>query len=109
MSNLRLITLSDGSGMGDCRYVFNTDAPSEVLKELERESCAVYRNGGNDEDVPIWADVLNTQGYTFDYVDECENVTAFGTSSDWVNVKYPQIIEHYCIENQCDDYERKGE
>ena len=109
MSNLRLVTLSDGSGMGDCRYVFNTDAPSKVLKELERESCAVYRNGGNDEDVPIWADVLNAKGYTFDYVDECEHVTAFGTSSDWVNEVYPQITEHYYIENQYDDSEREYE
>lgn len=101
MNNLRLITLSDGSGMGNCRYIFNTNAPSKVLKDLERESCKIYMNGGNDEDVPIWADVLKLNGYIFDYIDECEHVTAFGTSSDWINAKYPQITEHYYIENQC--------
>lgn len=102
MNNIRLVTLAEGSTMGDYLYVFRTDAPIEVLKELERESCAVYMNGGDEEDVPVWATVLGEKGYAFDYVDECRNVTAFWTSKDWINDEYPQITEHYRIENQCD-------
>ena len=33
---MRLITLSDGTSMGDSLIVFETDAPIEELKELER-------------------------------------------------------------------------
>lgn len=71
-----------------------------LLKELEKISNDIYINGGEEEDVPIWKNVLEKKGYAFDYVDEHENVTAFGTSSDWLKKEYPQITEHYCIENQ---------
>lgn len=98
--NKRLITLSDGSGMGDMVIVFETNAPVEELKELERISCEVYINGGEDEDVPIWADILTQKGYIFDYVAEHQHITPRGDSETWLENKYPQITEHYEIENQ---------
>lgn len=44
---MRLITLSDGTGMGDELIVFKTNAPEEELKKLENMSCEVYQKGGN--------------------------------------------------------------
>lgn len=38
----RLITLSDGTGMGGELLVFRTDAPAEVLSELEKISCEIF-------------------------------------------------------------------
>ena len=100
MSNLRLVTLSDGTGMGDYLYVFKTNTPADKLKELEKISCQVYLDGGDAEDVPIWAKVLRAEGYTFEYVDEHRHITGRSSSGDWLEDKYPQITEHYQIENQ---------
>lgn len=100
MNKQRLVTLTDGTDMGGMMYVFKTNAPIEELKELERISNDVYINGGDYEDVPIWANVLKEKGYIFDYIDEHTNVTSFGTSSEWLKEKYPEIKEHYCIDNQ---------
>ena len=100
MDKQRLITLTDGTDMGGMVIIFKTNAPIEELKELEKISNDIYINGGDEEDVPIWKNVLEEKGYAFDYVDEHEHVTAFGTSSDWLKEEYPQITEHYCIENQ---------
>jgi len=33
---MRVISLSDGTGMGDSVFVFQTDAPIEELRDLER-------------------------------------------------------------------------
>lgn len=44
--------------MGGELLVIRTDAPAEVLSELEKISCEIFINGANYEDVPIWADVL---------------------------------------------------
>lgn len=96
----RLIALSDGSGMGDVMIVFKTNAPIEELKELNKISNDIYINGGDAEDVPIWANILTDKGYVFDYVDEHQHITPFKTSEEWLKEKYPQITEHYCVENQ---------
>lgn len=96
----RLITLSDGTSMGDELSVFKTNAPVEELKKLEDESCKVYLNGGNDEDVPIWANVLANKGYVFEFVDSHAHVNPFDTSTEWLKKNYSQITEHYTIENQ---------
>lgn len=96
----RLITLTDGTDMGSTIIVFKTNAPIEELKKLEIQSNDIYINGGDEEDIPIWSQVIKGKGYVFDYVDEHQHVTAYGTSTEWLKEKYPQIIEHYCIENQ---------
>ena len=96
----RLITLTDGTDMGGMIFVFKTNAPIEKLKELEKISNDVYINGDDEEDVPIWANALEEKGYACDYVDEHEHVTVFETSSDWLKEEYPQIKEHYRIDNQ---------
>ena len=101
-SMIRLITLSDGTGMGDELIIFRTNAPVEELKKLEKISCQVYLNGGNYEDVPIWADVIAEKGYLFEYVNSHTHVNPFNTSSEWVKEKYPEITENYVIENQPD-------
>lgn len=59
----RLISLSDGTGMGGELLVIRTDAPAEVLSELEKISCEIFINGSDAEKVPIWADVLEEKGY----------------------------------------------
>lgn len=100
----RLITLTDGTGMGDALIIFKTNAPPDVLRSLEIVSCSVYLNGGSYDDVPIWSDELAKKGYVFEYVDSCTHVTPYGTSSDWLeNHKIgSKINEHYVIENQPD-------
>ena len=47
----RLITLIDGTGMGDALIIFKTNAPPDVLRSLEIDSCSVYLNGGSYDDV----------------------------------------------------------
>lgn len=94
----RLVTLSDGTCMNDILYVIYTDAPVLVLKELEMLSCKAYENGAEDE-VPIWKDVIEGKGYKFEYIDEQQHITAFNSSRSWLEEKYPQIAEHYIIEN----------
>ena len=84
MNKLRPIALMDGTDMGGMTIVFNTNAPDKELKKLEK----------------IWKSVLESKGYVFDYVDEHNHITAFGTSSAWLREKYPKITECYCIENQ---------
>lgn len=96
----RLVTLSDGTGMGDRLYIFSTNAPVEELKKLEDESCKVYLEGRSVSEVPIWADVLYDKGYTFEYVTEHQHVSPYGTSSGWLEKNYPDIKENYVIENQ---------
>ena len=58
----RLITLSDGTGMGGELLVIRTDAPAEVLSELEKISCEIFINGANYEDVPIWQNEVVASG-----------------------------------------------
>ena len=107
MDKQRLITLTDGTDMGGVIIVFLTNAPIEELKELEKISNDIYINGEDEEDIPIWANVLTDKGFTFDYVDDHQHVTAFGTSTEWLNEKYPQITEHYCIDKQPIDNSNK--
>ena len=95
----RLISLTDGTDMGGMVLVFETNAPIEELRKLEKISCDCYING-NEEDVPIWKYVLENKGYVFDYVDEHRNVTPYRTSTTWLEDEFPTITEHYCIENQ---------
>ena len=96
----RLITLTDGTSMGDTIIVFSTNAPTEELKELERVSNDVYHNGGDIDYVPIWAEVLTKKGYVFEFIDECQHVTPFCNSTDWLEEKYSNVKEHYIINNQ---------
>lgn len=96
----RLISFSDGTTMGNTTFVFETDVPIEELEELEKISNDVYINGGSEEDVPIWREILKEKGYKFDYVDECQHITLYGTSTDWLQEKYPNVKEHYIIDNQ---------
>lgn len=95
----RLVSLSDGISMGNTLFIFETDAPVEKLKALEKASNEVYLNGGDDDDVPIWSNVLERKGYVFDYVDEHRHVTPYGTSKDWLDSNYAQITEHYEIQS----------
>lgn len=95
---MRLITLSDGTGMGGELIVFNTNAPISRLKELELLSKEIICDGGTAEDVPIWANILSKEGYEFNYVNSHTHVTAYGTSKDWLERNYPQITEKYIIE-----------
>lgn len=98
----RLISLSDGTGMGGELLVIRTDAPAEVLSELEKISCEIFINGSDAEKVHIWADVLEEKGYEFAYIDSCTHVTAYGTSSDWLEETFGEINEKYIIEDQPD-------
>ena len=98
----RLITLSDGTRMGGELLVFRTDAPAEVLSELEKISCEIFINGADYEDVPIWADVLEENGYEFTYIDSCTHVTPYGTSGNWLEETFGEINEKYIIEDQPD-------
>ena len=93
---MRYIVLKDGTGMSGEAIIFATDAPKEILEKLEYESCRAYIE---NEEVPIWHDVLKEKGYTFDYVDSYENVTAYGTSDDWLKEKFSEVTEKYVIDD----------
>lgn len=97
---MRLITLSDGTSMGDDLIILETNAPVEELKKLEQISCQVYIDGGSYEDVPIWIDSLIEKGYECKYVDSHPHINPFNTSKGWSDKNYPNITEHYVIENQ---------
>lgn len=96
----RLISLTDGTDMGGMLIIFKTNAPVNVLKEIEVISNGIYINGGDEDDVPVWREYLKQRGYNFEYIDECCHVTPFETSNDWLTTNYSQITEHYVIENQ---------
>lgn len=93
----RFVSLMDGTGMGGELCVFHTNAPVSMLKELETISCQLSMDGRREE-VPIWADYLVKFGFLFEFQDSHTNVTAYRTSTDWLENKYPHISEHYVIE-----------
>lgn len=97
---MRLVALSDGTGMGDALLVFQTNAPVEELQSLEELSCNAYIDGNGFEDVPIWAEVLEKKGYLFECIAEHQHVSAYDTSDDWLKQYYPSITEQYVIDNQ---------
>lgn len=97
---IRTIALSDGTTMWDELIIFETNAPIELLKELEKVSCQLYANGGDYEDIPNWSKTINDKGYLFDYVDSHTHINQFSTSNEWLCENYPKISEHYIIENQ---------
>ena len=84
----RLIALTNGTGMGGELIVFSTNAPKERLQALEKESCDVILNGGDMEDVPLWYEVLEKEGYVFSYEDSHSNISVYGTSAEWLEDKY---------------------
>lgn len=86
--------------MGDELIIYKTDAPIELLKELEKISCQIYVNGGDYEDIPKWSKVINEKGYLFEYIDSHIHVNSFATSRKWLHENYPEILENYIIENQ---------
>lgn len=92
----RLITLSDSPGMDGELVIFRTNAPVERLKALEVESCKAYTN---NTDIPVWAGVLEKEGYICDVVDSHNHVTPYETSFEWKAKCYPYIAECYDIDN----------
>lgn len=52
------------------------------------------------EDVPLWYEVLEKEGYVFSYEDSHSNISVYGTSAEWLEEKYPDITEQYVIEDQ---------
>ena len=100
MKNTRRIGLNEGTGMGDILYIFDTNAPKEELKELEKVSCEAYISGNGEEDVPIWADVLSDKGYIFNWVADHQHISPYGDSKSWKENNYPEVTEIYTIENQ---------
>ena len=99
MTQNRYFTLTDGTDMGDLLIIFETNAPAEELKELERISNDICTNG-EPEDVPNWMEYLERKGFTCNYIDEHQHITAYRTSSEWLEEEYPHITEHYTINNR---------
>ena len=102
MANTRKIGLVDGTCMGDLLTIFETNAPKEELKALEKISCDAYISGNGDDDVPIWAEKLFEKGYKFEYIADHQHVSPYDTSSSWQKKNYPDIKEFYIIDNQPD-------
>lgn len=100
--NTRLIALSDGTSMGGTLLVFKTNAPKELLKELQRRSCDAFITGNGEEDVPFWMCEIAEKGYECEYVAEHGHITPWGTSSSWLEINYPECKERYVIEDQPD-------
>jgi len=100
MGKKRYITLTDGTGMGGELIILKTDAPQEILKELEQRSCEIY--AGGEEDVPIWYDEIRVHGYSCEIIDSYVHVTAYKRSDNWLKEHEigKHIKEHYVIQNQ---------
>lgn len=75
----RLIALSDSPEMDGELVIFETNAPSKRLKELEKESCALFTEEAYDE-IPNWSYTLEFEGYLCRYIDSEQHVTPYGTS-----------------------------
>lgn len=88
----RLIALYDGTDCIDNFFVIETNAPKDRLKELELQCLYIELNGGSEEEVPSWIDELTDEGFTFDYVDECDNPDW----KEWLAAEYPDVTEIYC-------------
>lgn len=99
---MRYIALTDGTTMGGELIIFKTNAPVEILKSLEKESCNVYINGGDYEDVPIWHEVITEKGYEFEFIDSCRHITPYTSSREWLSEHEigAKICEHYVIDDQ---------
>ena len=97
---LRTIALTNGTSMGDEMLIFKTNAPVEELKKLEKQSCQVYLDGGSEEDLPIWTEVLSQKGYIFECVDLHKHITPYSSSETWMETDYSNVTEHYVIDNQ---------
>ncbi len=87
----RLIALYDGTCCIDEFFVIETNAPEERLKELEAKCLDIALNGGSKEEVPSWLDELTDEGFTFDFVDGCDNPDA----KEWLAAEYPDVTEIY--------------
>jgi len=96
-NNMRNIVFGEGTSMGDTVYVVQTDAPKELLNELLERSNKVYIDGGDYNDIPIWAEEISKKGYTFDFIDEMNAVNYDIDMLDDYDIK-----EEYIIENQPD-------
>lgn len=95
---VRYVSLEDGTSMDDKVMIFYTDAPVKKLKELEKEANQFYKDKRyNEEDPVLWSSILEKEGYFFEYIDEVPNRQDV---KEWLKGKYPQVKEHYIIENQ---------
>lgn len=72
-------------------------APSKRLKELEKESCALFTEEAYDE-IPNWSYTLEFEGYLCRYIDSEQHVTPYGTSEEWQQENYQNIKEFYYID-----------
>ena len=72
----------------------------EELKGLERISCELYMIRYDESDIPVWDDELEEKGYVFSILDSHQHISQYGSSREWKLEKYPEINEHYQIENQ---------
>ena len=89
--------------MGGELLVIRTDAPAEVLSELEKISCEIFINGANYEERSYMGRCFEKRrGMNLTYIDSCTHVTAYGTSSDWLEETFGEINEKYVIEDQPD-------
>ena len=84
----RLIALSDSPEMDGELVIFETNAPSKRLKELEKESCALFTEEAYDE-IPNWSYTLEFEGYLCRYIDSEQHVTPYIN----VNIKM-YIFDH---------------
>lgn len=96
MSNTRYITLLDGASMNGELIVIRTNAPVELLKELENLSNVAYKN---DDDIPLWWREVENKGYEYQIIDSCRNITPYCTSKKWLasHEEWKNIEEHYVI------------
>lgn len=87
------------------RYGWRTDrifykCPKRTFTGVGKRKLCVFLNGGDMEDVPLWYEVLEKEGYVFSYEDSHSNISVYGTSAEWLEEKYPDITEQYVIEDQ---------
>ena len=86
---MRKFGLYDGDGMGGELIIFESNAPTTELQQLENIS---------QDNAPIWSVVLTEKGYVCEYIDSCTNITPYTTSEEWQKENFPEVTEFYYID-----------
>lgn len=114
MNKERYITLCDGTTMGAELTIIKTNAPENLLRELEEKACEAYRLYGNDAEIPLWYNEVKKMGYTYEYIDSYMPISTVLRLEEFIRElekKFNiEIAENYLIEDQPElGKKKKGE
>ena len=75
------------------RYIIETNTPKELLEEIIKENSKE-----NQPELDMIIKTMTENSYQYKIIDRCDNITPYGTSTNWMKENYPKITEEYIIE-----------